>query len=90
LTLCPPTFARFFENSRTDLLNHVNDPFVIVEKTPAEHKNQFIYLDKYGPLSVRTAGRAATKLPSRNSANRNLKSNGLLPWQIRRLQREAY
>jgi hypothetical protein len=44
----PADLRPFFDTSRSDLLNHVNDPFVTVAKTPAERKNQFLYLEKYG------------------------------------------
>src|SRR5262245_57057990 len=44
----PADLRQFFEASKPVLLEHVNDPFVTVAKTPAERKNQFLYLEKYG------------------------------------------
>src|SRR5260370_18326716 len=50
----PADLRPFFDTSRAELLNHVNDPFVTVEKIPAERKNQLLYLEKYGrfPFSL--------------------------------------
>jgi len=77
----PADLRPFFDNSRSALLNHVNDPFVTVEKTPAERKNQFLYLEKYGrfpfELLPRNYKAAVTKF-----GKSKLESNGLLPWQI--------
>src|SRR5258708_9395753 len=44
----PADLRAFFDANRSILLQHVNDPFVGAEKTPAERKNQFLYLEKYG------------------------------------------
>ena len=77
----PPELRQFFDASRAELLIHVNDPFVTVAKTPAERKNQFLYLDKYGgfpfPLLPRDYKAAVAKF-----GKSKLESNGLLPWQI--------
>jgi len=77
----PADLRPFFDNSRAELLNHVNDPFVTVAKTPAERKNQFLYLEKYGrfpfALLPRNYKAAVTKF-----GRSKLESNGLLPWQI--------
>jgi len=77
----PADLRPFFDNSRAELLNHVNDPFVTVAKTPAERKNQFLYLEKYGrfpfELLPRNYKAAVTKF-----GRSKLESNGLLPWQI--------
>jgi len=77
----PADLRPFFDNSRAELLNHVNDPFVTVAKTPAERKNQFLYLEKYGrfpfELLPRNYKAAVTKF-----GKSKLESNGLLPWQI--------
>ena len=77
----PADLRPFFDNSRAELLNHVNDPFVTVAKTPAERKNQFLYLEKYGrfpfELLPRNYKAAVTKF-----GKSKLGSNGLLPWQI--------
>ena len=77
----PADLRPFFDASRAELLNHVNDPFVTVAKTPAERKNQFLFLEKYGrfpfELIPRNYKAAVTKF-----GRSKLESNGLLPWQI--------
>jgi hypothetical protein len=77
----PADLRPFFDNSRAELLNHVNDPFVTVARTPAERKNQFLHLEKYGrfpfELLPRNYKAAVTKF-----GRSKLESNGLLPWQI--------
>ena len=53
----PEDIRPFFESSRSILYEHVNDPFVTVAKTPAERKNQFLYLEKYGRFPFDTLPR---------------------------------
>jgi len=77
----PPDLRAFFDANRSILLQHVNDPFVTVEKTPAEHKNQFIYLDKYGRFPFELLPRSYKAAVSKFGRSK-LESNGLLPWQI--------
>jgi hypothetical protein len=77
----PGDLRAFFENGRAELLNHVNDPFVTVEKTPAERKNQFIFLDKYGRFPFELLPRSYKAAVSKFGRSK-LESNGLLPWQI--------
>jgi hypothetical protein len=77
----PPDLRAFFDANRSILLQHVNDPFVTVEKTPAEHKNQFIYLDKYGRFPFGLLPRSYKAAVSKFGRSK-LESNGLLPWQI--------
>src|ERR1700747_2801366 len=78
----PADLRWFFDTNRAELLNHVNDPFVTVAKTPAERKNQFLFLEKYGrfpfELIPRNYKAAVTKF-----GRSKLESNGFLPWQIR-------
>jgi len=77
----PPDLRAFFDANRSILLQHVNDPFITVEKTPAEHKNQFIYLDKYGRFPFELLPRSYKAAVSKFGRSK-LESNGLLPWQI--------
>ena len=77
----PPDVRQFFEASRAELLIHVNDPFVNVAKTPAERKNQFLYLDKYGRFPFELLPRTYKAAVSKFGRSK-LESNGLLPWQI--------
>jgi len=77
----PPDLRGFFDANRAILLQHVNDPSANAEKTPAERRNQFLFLDKYGrfpfELLPRSYKAAVTKF-----GKSKLESNGLLPWQI--------
>ena len=77
----PPDLRSFFDANRSILLQHVNDPFITVEKTPAERKNQFIYLDKYGRFPFELLPRSYKAAVSKFGRSK-LESNGLLPWQI--------
>ncbi len=77
----PAELRPFFEANRSDLLNHVNDPFVTVAKTPAERKNQFLYLDKYGRFPFALLPRNYKAAVAKFGKGK-LESNGLLPWQI--------
>jgi hypothetical protein len=77
----PPDLRQFFDANRSILLQHVNDPLVTVEKTPAERKNQFLYLEKYGRFPFDTLPRSYKAAVSKFGKSK-LESNGLLPWQI--------
>ena len=77
----PPDLRAFFDANRSILLQHVSDPFITVEKTPAERKNQFIYLDKYGHFPFELLPRSYKAAVSKFGRSK-LESNGLLPWQI--------
>jgi len=44
----PQDIRGFFESYRGILLQHVVDPLDAVAKTPAEKRNNHLYLDKYG------------------------------------------
>jgi len=77
----PPSIRPFFEANRSFLLQHVGDPLEAGAKNPAERRNRFLYLDRYGrfpyeslPRSYRAAVAKFTKP--------KLEANGLLPWQI--------
>ncbi len=77
----PEDIRPFFESSRSILYEHVNDPFVTVAKTPAERKNQFLYLEKYGRFPFDTLPRNY-KAALAKFGKSKLDGNGLLPWQI--------
>lgn len=77
----PDNVRYFFDVGRGSLLQHVTDPLDALAKNPAEKRNDFIALDKYGrfpfealPRSYRAAVTKFGKL--------KLDANGLLPWQI--------
>jgi hypothetical protein len=77
----PPDVRAFFDNARTQLLEHVNDPLAAESTKPSEKHNHFLYLDKYGRFPF-------TQLPRNYKAavakygKSKLESTGLLPWQV--------
>jgi hypothetical protein len=77
----PADLRPFFEASKPALLEHVNDPFVTVAKTPAERKTQFLYLEKYGRFPFELLPRNYKAAVAKFGKGK-LESNGLLPWQI--------
>jgi len=44
----PPEIRWYFESNRPFLSQHVTDPLDEINKLPAERRNHFIALDKYG------------------------------------------
>ncbi len=77
----PPDLRAFYEANRYIINQQANAPAELAAKTPAERRNQYIYLDHYGrfpfdnlPRNYRAAVQKHTK--------RVLDANGLLPWQI--------
>lgn len=77
----PSDLRAFFENNRTFLVQHVNDPLESEEKSLVLRHNAFIRLDKYGrfpyDMLPRSYKAAVTKL-----GKAKLDATGLLPWQI--------
>ena len=77
----PSDIRPFFEASRNFLTQHVTDPLDALAKNPAEKRNDFIALDKYGRFPFEALPRgykaAVTKF-----GRIKLEANGLLPWQI--------
>ena len=53
----PPDVRSFFDMSRGILLQHVTDPLDQLAKTPAEKRNNHLYLDKYGRFPFDTLPR---------------------------------
>jgi len=78
----PQDIRPFFDANRSILLQHVNDPFG-TDKTlpPAERRNQFLFLDKYGRFPFDTLPRSYKAAVAKFGKSK-LESNGLLPWQI--------
>jgi len=77
----PQDIRGFFDANRSILLQHVNDPFASAAKTPAERKNQFLYLEKYGRFPFETLPRSYKAAVAKFGRSK-LEANGLLPWQI--------
>jgi len=77
----PPELQPYFEASRSFIVQHVTDPTAALQRNPAERRNHYIYLDRYGrfpfpgiPHDYKTA---LAKIGSLK-----LNQNGLLPWQV--------
>jgi hypothetical protein len=77
----PADLRQFFDANRAILLQHVNDPFTSTEKLPAERRNQFLYLEKYGRFPFDNLPRSYKAAVTKFGKSK-LESNGLLPWQI--------
>lgn len=77
----PADMRSFFETNRGSLAQHVTDPLDSLAKSPAERRNRFIALDKYGRFPFEalphTYKAAVVKF-----GKVKLEANGLLPWQI--------
>lgn len=77
----PLDIRSFFESYRTLLLQHVNDPLDAIAKTPAEKRNDHLYLDKYGRFPYDALPRTYKAALDKYGKSK-LQANGLLPWQI--------
>ncbi|PYT63830.1 MAG: hypothetical protein DMG35_02675 [Acidobacteria bacterium] len=77
----PVEIRPFFEANRAVLFQHVTDPFDSLAKTPAERRNHFIALDKYGRFPFEALPRQY-KAALAKFGKPKLDANGLLPWQI--------
>lgn len=77
----PPDVRGFFDASRTILLQHVTDPLDELAKTPAEKRNNHLYLDKYGRFPFDLLPRDYKAALDKYGKSK-LQANGVLPWQI--------
>ncbi|HEY6387335.1 MAG TPA: hypothetical protein VIX91_16805 [Candidatus Acidoferrum sp.] len=77
----PQDIRGFFESNRVLLLQHVIDPLDAVAKTPAEKRNDHLYLDKYGRFPFDALPRSYKAAVDKFGKSK-LQANGLLPWQI--------
>jgi hypothetical protein len=77
----PAEIRPFFEANRAVLFQHVTDPFDSLAKAPAERRNRFIALDKYGRFPFEALPRQY-KAALAKFGKPKLDANGLLPWQI--------
>ncbi len=77
----PQDIRGFFESNRALLLQHVIDPLDAVAKTPAEKRNDHLYLDKYGRFPYEALPHNY-KAAVEKYGKSKVQSNGLLPWQI--------
>lgn len=77
----PADVRSFFEANRGSLMQHVTDPLDSVSKNPAERRNNFVALDKYGRFPFEALPRSY-KAAVTKFGKVKLDTNGLLPWQI--------
>jgi hypothetical protein len=77
----PPEIQFFFENGRSQLLQHVLDPFEAAEKSMVERRNHHIFFEKYGRFPFEALPRDY-KAALAKVGKSKLDSSGLLPWQI--------
>jgi hypothetical protein len=77
----PQGFRKFFEANRSFLLQHVTDPLDAISKTPAERRNHFILLERYGRFPFSGLPRDYKSAVAKFGKPK-LDANGLLPWQI--------
>jgi hypothetical protein len=77
----PPEIRWYFEANRALLLQHVTDPLDEMIKVPADRRNHFIALDKYGRFPFAALPRVYKAAVTKFSKPK-LDANGLLPWQI--------
>lgn len=77
----PEDMRGFFETNRGYLAQHATDPLDWLARNPAERRNQYIQLDKYGRFPFDAVPRNYDAA-LRKHTKRVLEANGLLPWQI--------
>jgi len=77
----PQDLRTFFEWNRGFLLLHVTDPLDAIAKTPAEKRNHYVYLDKYGRFPFELLPRSYKAAVAKYGKSK-IDSNGLLPWEI--------
>jgi len=77
----PPELRTFFEANRTALMQHSTDPLDWLAKNPAERRNHFIQLDRYGRFPFDALPRDY-KAALRKFTKPKLEGGGVLPWEI--------
>jgi len=77
----PQDIRSFFESYRGILIQHVIDPLDNVAKTPAEKRNNQLYLDKYGRFPFDVLPRSYRAAVAKYGKSK-VEANGVLPWQI--------
>ena len=77
----PPELRGFYEANRNTILQQVNSPADLAAKNPAEKRNQYIFLDRYGRFPFDGLPRSYNSALRKHS-RRVLDANGLLPWQV--------
>lgn len=77
----PDEIRPFFQANRQFLIQHVTDPVESETRNPAEQRNSFIQLDRYGQFPFAALPRSYTAAVTK-FGKRTLESRGLLPWQV--------
>jgi hypothetical protein len=78
----PPEIRGFFEANRDWLGRRITEPLDHLTKTPlTEHRNHFIYLDRYGKFPFDSLPREYKEAVTKYSKTK-LDASGVLPWQI--------
>ncbi|HXQ26353.1 MAG TPA: hypothetical protein VN822_08115 [Candidatus Acidoferrales bacterium] len=77
----PDEMRPFFQANRQFLVQHVTDPVESEARNPAEQRNSFIQLDRYGQFPFAALPRSYTAAVTK-FGKRTLESHGLLPWQV--------
>ncbi len=77
-----PSDARpFFEANRNNLMQLSAEPAESTPKNPAERRNRYIFLDRYGRFPFDNLPRDYKAAVSKMTKSK-LDANGVLPWQI--------
>lgn len=80
IQVLPQEIRPFFENNRTFLVEHANDPDNLMKTDRYERMRHYIYLDKYGVFPY-VALPHSYNLAKEKFAWR-VSRDGMLPWQI--------
>src|SRR5260370_22838357 len=75
----PADLRAYLENNRSFLVQHVTDPLDAEATNPAERRNHFIRLDKYGRFPFYALPRSYKGAVNKYGKSK-IESTGLLPW----------
>ena len=77
----PADLRAYLESNRSFLVQHVTDPLDAEATNPAERRNHFIRLDKYGRFPFDALPRSYKSAVNKYGKSK-IESTGLLPWAI--------
>src|SRR5258708_34772522 len=81
ISTVPADLRAYLENNRSFLVQHVTDPLDAEATNPAERRNHFIRLDKYGRFPFDALPRSYKAAVNKYGKSK-IESTGLLPWAI--------
>src|SRR5258708_25056226 len=81
ISTVPADLRAYLENNRSFLVQHVTDPLDAEPTNPAERRNHFIRLDKYGRFPFDALPRSYKGALTKYGRSK-IKSTVLLPWAI--------